>query len=44
MMEPILTPAGEAALTELIGYLSIITICFLVVFIGSKLIERAFNE
>ena len=44
MMEPILTPAGEAALTELIGYLSIVTICFLVVFVVSKIIERAFDE
>ena len=43
-MEPILTPAGEAALTELIGYLSTISLCFVGVLLFHKLLERTFDE
>jgi hypothetical protein len=44
MMEPILTPAGEAALIELFNYLSIIAVCLAIVWIADVIIERCFNE
>jgi len=43
-MEPILTPAGEAALTELLNYLGLISLTFFVVFVFHKILERIFDE